>query len=445
MWDVACPTDVPIILSSSSHGGSFSMDKPGPLLPSRTEMTGHVTGVSSASCLATPTLDQFALYSPEPPHVPLQLSTEQPQAKPLVHALDFASHRRVNVHPEDPQSHWRVVAGPPQRLAVHDRPANPSPFAASLPGDHYEVDFRPDVMWSCPYNPIAPDISHAHESYNPSPGAVGSNPPRPTSLVRPEQRYDRVTGRHQRLSVSHPYAVSLAVPNHIDTLPSHNRTETPTQLPLRTEGGRILTSTDPDWRLTLDTYNWLFAVMYPKRRPDKTKPTPSGSCQLCDSTCKRAGILQQHLTILHRQRIARKYLAGNCCNLQLAFAFVVAQVLCDVVKSAQMDPVYRESRAFLGILKSNPTSLYPLQASDFPSLYQKLGEFSRLESWVGVQCVDCGMWATRRVALEEHAAICTGTRRGAESPSLEISSKVPIRLTASGLAARPNRGSIPDQ
>ena len=337
------------------------------------------------------------------------------------------------------------MAGPPQEFAIHDSAVNPSPSVVSLPRGHYKADFRPDVVWSCAYYPIAPDMPHAHETYNPSPSVVGSNSPRSTSFVRPEQRYDRVAGRHQRLSVSHPYVDSLAFSNRMDTLLSHNRTEPPTQLPPQAEGGRNLASTDPDWRLTLDTYEWLFAVMYPKRRPDKTKPTPSGPCQLCDSTCKRAGILQQHLTILHRQRIARKHLAGNCYNLQLAFAFVVAQVLCDVVMSAQMDAVYRESWAFLGILKSNPASLYPLQASAFPSLHQKLGEFSRLESWVGVRCQDCGMWATRRVALEEHAAICTRTGREAESPSLVISFKEPLRLTTGGLAARPNRRATPGQ
>ena len=382
------------------------------------------------------------LYPPEP-SPSLQLSIQQPPVNPLVNALDFASHRRADpLDPsEDSQSHWGVVAGPPQGPAVHDSAVNHSPFAVSLPDGHYKVDFRPDVMWPCAYNPFTSDMPHG--TYNPSLVAVGWNSPPSTSFMRPERRYDGVAGRHQRLSVSHPYADSLAFSNHMDTLPSRNRTEHPTQLPLRAQGGRNLASTDPDWRLTLDTYEWLFAVMYPKRRPDKTKPTPSGPCQLCDSTCKRAGILQQHLTILHRQRIARKHLAGNCYNLQLAFAFVVAQVLCDVVMSAQMDAVYRESRAFIGILKSNPASLYPLQASAFPSLHQKLGEFSKLESWIGVQCQDCGMWATRRVALDEHVTICTGTRREAESPGLAI--KEPFRLTASGLAARPIRGTIPDQ
>jgi hypothetical protein len=161
--------------------------------------------------------------------------------------------------------------------------------------------------------------------------------------------------------------------------------------------------------------------MYPKRRPDKKKRTPSGQCRLCDSTCKRAGILQQHVTILHRQRLARKHLAGKPYDLKLALAFVVAQVLCGVA-NVQTDAV-QESQAFLAILKSNPGGLNPPLPDVFPSLLRKLDDFSKLQSWVGIQCRFCGMWATRPVALEEHAAICTRTEQEAE----------PLRLT------RPNR------
>ena len=77
--------------------------------------------------------------------------------------------------------------------------------------------------------------------------------------------------------------------------------------------------------IDLETYGWIFAVMYPKRRPDKKKPTPTGPCLLCDSICKRPGILQQHVTVIHRQLLARKRLAGQPFNVGLALAFVVAK------------------------------------------------------------------------------------------------------------------------
>ena len=30
----------------------------------------------------------------------------------------------------------------------------------------------------------------------------------------------------------------------------------------------------PQWKLSLDTYGWIFTVMYPKHCPNKKEPTP---------------------------------------------------------------------------------------------------------------------------------------------------------------------------
>ena len=110
----------------------------------------------------------------------------------------------------------------------------------------------------------------------------------------------------------------------------------------------------------------------------------------------------------------------------------------------QMDAVHREGQAFLGILKNNPTGSESLQPGAFPLLHQKLDEFSRLESWVGVQCRDCGVWATRPIALEEHAAVCAGFKLSTDSTGLRNVFQEPFRLTASGLAARPHRSALLD-
>jgi hypothetical protein len=106
-----------------------------------------------------------------------------------------------------------------------------------------------------------------------------------------------------------------------------------------------------------------------------------------------------------------------------------------------MDAVHQESQVFLGILRYNEADLDKLQPGTFPLLRGKLNEFSKLESWVGVQCQNCGMWATRPIALEEHVAVCTGIKRSDGPPSFDEG----FRLTASGLAARPGRRITPDR
>lgn len=440
MWGVASVMDALSIPARPSTRSSLDMDITGPSSQTPTEMTFDISRVSSTpmtpnTCLPIlSTSDQFS--APEPyPHWSPQVPTDPLRPNPLVNALHFAPYRCLDVPCALPESQfrWHVAASTSQEAA-----STPS---VSVPDSEPRLDFHPNFAWACPVRPEIFTTSHIapnHETLNPNAETAGLRMSQPTSVVRREKRHNRVADGHQ-LDAFRPYAIPPHPPNHIDAPITCHRVE---QSPPRTEVAENPVSTAPDWRLTLDTYEWLFAVMYPKRRPDKKKPTPSGQCQLCDSTCKRAGILQQHVTILHRQRLARKYLAGQPYNLQIALAFVVAQVLCSVVVNPQMDAVHQESQAFLAALKNNPAGLDPLMPDAFPSLRQRLDDFSKLESWVGVQCRHCGMWATRPVALEEHTAVCTGTRQTAESSGLTSGSTETLRLTAGGLAARPNRGGI---
>ena len=227
------------------------------------------------------------------------------------------------------------------------------------------------------------------------------------------------------------------------TLSASNITDVMMSSPISYDGAATLESSHPDWRLTPEAYEWLFAVMYPKRRPNKKIPTPSGPCLFCGSICKRPGILQQHLTVIHRQRLARKHLAGQPYNVGLALAFVVAELRCSA--KAQSNAALQECRAFLGALRANPAGLESPGPDMYLWLRQKLDEFCGLQSWVGVQCRKCGMWATRPAALEEHQRICAAARPPEQAPvppRATIVPNQPLRLTASGLAARPIRGNI---
>jgi hypothetical protein len=430
MWDMFWATE-PSPLSPHSNLGIATKSSS----QSRAEAASGISELSlmptpdTSCCPTTLTLNQYATRAPEStPHLTLQFSTEQLQPNPVINAHSFASHSPPylpSLSLERTQFHWQG-----QGVAGTRHALTPSPNAASVPYRDHEIHFAPESTQAYsvfPQNPVIPDITFNHETLtcNPNAEAAGWSSSQSTGVPRLETRHNRVD-RHQRLATSHPYTVPPTLSNSMRYEP-----------PPRTEGA----GNHSEARcLTQDTFEWLFAVMYPKRRPDKKKPTPSGPCQLCDSTCKRAGILQQHVTILHRQRLARKHLAGKPYDLRLALAFVVAQVLCEVVVNVHIDTVRQESQTFLAALRDNPAGLGPLVPGTFPSLCRKLDEFSRLESWVGVRCQQCGMWATRPVALEEHASICSGAERTPVSPNSENGSKEPIRLTVSGLAARPNRG-----
>jgi len=194
----------------------------------------------------------------------------------------------------------------------------------------------------------------------------------------------------------------------------------------------------PEWTLTSDLYQWIFAVLYPKKRPNKKIPTPTGACRLCRSDCKRPGILQQHVRVLHRQRLARRAFAGQSFNVELALAFVVAEI-----RSASPQPegnplVLAECDEFWGLV-DRPGGLGSLSLHKFPLLRAKLEELIEGDDWIGVQCKGCGMWATRQVALNEHTAVCTARKQADSDADAESSVQYQLRFTPSGLAVRPPR------
>ena len=126
----------------------------------------------------------------------------------------------------------------------------------------------------------------------------------------------------------------------------------------------------------------------------------------------------------------------------LALAFVVAELSCSA--DPQKDGVSYECRSFLGELKNSPAGLESLESDAYIFLRQKLDEFCGLQSWVGVQCEECGMWATRPAVLEEHRLICASVKQleGMPNSIHGVSNpQQPLRLTASDLAARPMRGN----
>ena len=197
----------------------------------------------------------------------------------------------------------------------------------------------------------------------------------------------------------------------------------------------------PEWTLTSDLYRWIFAVLYPKKRPNKKIPTPTGACRLCRSDCKRPGILQQHVRVLHRQRLTRRVLAGQSYNLELALAFVVAEIR-STSPEQDSTPLVAECHEFLGLV-DRPGGLGPLTPDKFPCLRTQLAELIRGEDWIGVQCKDCGMWATRQVALNEHTVVCTAKKRSDSGVNAEPPTQHKLRFTPTGLAVRPPRRRTP--
>lgn len=207
---------------------------------------------------------------------------------------------------------------------------------------------------------------------------------------------------------------------------------------------------DPNWNLSLELYEWIFSVLYPKRRRNKEANAPSGPCRFCSTVSKHAGSLQQHLIVLHRQRLARKVHTGWEFNRLLALGFAVAEMESEPRKISRgdLDSTAEETHRFRDLLTLGPLSKETIDMDAFPILTERLTEFCHRESWIGVNCPNCGTWATRRVALKEHALVCTGknSASGLRSSVPSLSSSAPsvtpaLRLTNSGRAARPSRGS----
>lgn len=168
-----------------------------------------------------------------------------------------------------------------------------------------------------------------------------------------------------------------------------------------------------NWKLTRDDFNWLASVLAPKRRPNKREPTPSGTCRFCDVVCARAGSLQQHVVFQHRQRIARKCMANDFFNQDLALAFTVLQLDAD---NEYEDMSYTdvnlggrrtiqeatECDLFRANLAEGPvTSL-----SSYPHLEARFRKYCTVEKWRGVHCSACGMLVQRKLNLDEHRSKC---------------------------------------
>ena len=159
-----------------------------------------------------------------------------------------------------------------------------------------------------------------------------------------------------------------------------------------------------DWRLTVPVFNWLSAVLDPKRRPDKSTPAPSGNCLLCDTFCQRPGTLQQHVICQHRMRVARQYIQRRPHNDLLALAFTVLQLHSD----RRPGPVETECAHFRHLLISSPPAgLQGFSSDAFPLLRETLHEFCHTDRWKGVTCEYCGLLAQRRATLEEHVTKCS--------------------------------------
>lgn len=212
-----------------------------------------------------------------------------------------------------------------------------------------------------------------------------------------------------------------------------------------TESPTALTPLDPDafgWNLSCELYDWIFQVLYPKQRTNKEKSAPYGQCWFCSAVSKHAGSLQQHLIVLHRQRLARKVRTGREFNGLLALGFVVAQMESEFKNktSGDLEQTRNEWLCFKELLTLSPLSNETLQLRAFPMLTRKLNEFCLQELWIGVSCPHCGTWATRRVALKEHTLVCAG-RKSVGALKSSVSPHTPVlQLTDSGRAARPARG-----
>jgi len=160
--------------------------------------------------------------------------------------------------------------------------------------------------------------------------------------------------------------------------------------------------------LDLGLYNWLFAVLYPRQRPNrKDERAPIGKCKLCTTFCRRSGSLQQHVQIIHRQRIARKFKNKQPHSRALAFAFVVAHLQANLCST---DGVPRhEIDQFLNRLRACPPSGLVLTDSDeFPLLERELSDVISRSEWLGAKCERCGSWLAKTGGLREHRNSCVG-------------------------------------
>lgn len=309
------------------------------------------------------------------------------------------------------------------------------PTQPQLPSDQSYQAYSPSIGPSSSYYPISisgasqhiPVIQASGDEFSQQHQYTALGPQGDTTEIvfpgRPVSQ-QRLVVRHRPTSAPYPpHLPNRSIRWPWDFPGRHSPSAPPSGQTMEHQDDALVPPTDtpltvehPDWKLTQETYYWMVATLDPKKRPNKKAPAPSGQCKLCASVCKRSGTLQQHIVILHRQKLARKVIAGQRYNIELALAFVVAQMRSDQ-GGASPDP---ESIQFTDLLASHPEGLPLLAPTEFPQLREKLMEFCSEERWIGVKCEHCGMMMSRRTALEEHQPSCPGrkSRRGSEPATL---------------------------
>jgi hypothetical protein len=339
-----------------------------------------------------------------------------PESYQTANTAGFPTPSHPYRHPwnDDPQSGNSFVypsVGVPFGV-VHDWP--------SVPG-HGECDLlqyalAPNVQQQqgYPYHPqwalgtlytqtcvLPPSHEQSGVSRPPASEAASRNSDRAADYAT-EHVCQRPRANHKTGST--PYARG---PQKSASLPTSNRRSSHAHTAVDAEiGGAGPPGHQAGWTLNEELYNWLFAVLYPKQRPNrKAEPAPSGRCKMCPTVCGRTGSLQQHVQVIHRQRIARKFNNTKTHCRELAFAFLVAHL---EASPCVIDGALRqESERYLCRLRTCPPSGLVLTDSDeFPLLERELSDVIRWSDWLGVKCERCNLWLTKTSGLREHRYSC---------------------------------------
>lgn len=419
--DIGYATTVPAHPATFDHHVQHIQTGPGSHYAQRESFTNRYvpvpgalatqSGYSGDSIPATPSAPPWTdnppphLFAYAPNHPPTIISPSP------VRPAEFASFGSSDLSRADHPSSWMEMYGSSQPQLSADESSQAFPLLGASSSSYY---------YSMPTQTARNGVAQQHRH-------TVAGPQGNTSQIafpgRPAPQQQRLSVRHRPMSA--PYAVNspsrpLRWPSDFAgrhspsaVLLGQTMDRQDDALPLSADAP--LTVEHPNWRLTKEIYDWMVATLDPKKRPNKKTPAPSGQCKLCTSICKRSGTLQQHIIILHRQKLARRATAGGQrYNIELALAFVVAQMRSDQ-GGASLDP---ECIQFTELLARHPEGLPPFGPNEFPGLQEKLMEFCREERWIGVKCGHCGMMMSRRTALEEHLPMCPGRKsRRASEPS----------------------------
>jgi hypothetical protein len=415
--DIGYPTTVPAHHATfDSHHVQHIQTRPDSHYPQREPFTNRY--ISAPDAFGT----QWG-YSGD--SIPATPSARPWTDDPAHHTFDYApNHPQAIISPSPVRPAEFAYFGSSDLSSANYPPSRVETHGSSQPQLSPDGSSQAFSLMGAPsssYYPIATQTAGNDLVRYTAAGPQGS----PSQIVfpgRPVPQQQRLSVRHRPMSA--PYAVNP--PNRPLRWPSdfpgrHSPSAVLLGQAMDRQDDALALSADtpltvdhPNWRLTKEIYDWMVATLDPKKRPNKKTPAPSGQCKLCTSVCKRSGTLQQHIIILHRQKLARRATAGQRYHLELALAFVVAQMRSDQ-GGASPDP---ECIQFTELLARHPEGLPPLAPNEFPGLRGKLMEFCREERWIGVKCGHCGMMMSRRTALEEHLPMCPGRKsRRASEPS----------------------------